>query len=276
VKQHKAKRGHSVSVPASQGMENLIDRVASNKKKPSWTGKKCRDEDKAMQPVKHITDNSALGWAFKHINQGSDDDAPDDKSPLDSLSDPSESESSESLDDDDSLLNSDAKTKKWRKHSKKSKLRSLLKSIPPEKYNGAADLQSFYKFMNDEMSYLKQGRVPSNKRVDILSHYLSGRAYNFYTQEVSIRTKKWNLVTFFKGLFNHCFLIDFWNKQRHRLDNFVQGNKSIRDYVSKLTELFTIVGTPGKCEQVTKLWYGFQKAIQKALYTAKLNPETSR
>jgi len=182
-----------------------------------------------MQPVKHITDDSALGRAFKRMNQGSDDDTPDDKSPSDSSSDPSESESSESSDDDDSSSNLDAKTKKRRKRSKKSKLRSLLKPIPPEKYNGAANLQSFYKFMNDGMLYLKQGHVPSDERVDILSHYLSGRAYNFYTREVSMRTKKWNLVTFFKGLFNHCFPIDFRNKQRRRLDNFVQGNKSIRD-----------------------------------------------
>jgi len=35
VKQHKAKQGCSVSVPASQEMENLIDRVAGNKRKPS-------------------------------------------------------------------------------------------------------------------------------------------------------------------------------------------------------------------------------------------------
>jgi len=130
--------------------------------------------------------------------------------------------------------------------------------------------------MNDGMLYLKQGHVPSNEWIDILSHYLGGRAYNFYTREVSMRTKKWNLVTFFKGLFNYCFPIDFRNKQCRRLDNFVQGNKSIQDYVSELTELFTIVGTPGKCEQVTKLWYGFRKSIQKALYTAKLNPETLR
>jgi len=32
MKQHKAKQGRSVSVLASQGMENLIDRVAGNKR----------------------------------------------------------------------------------------------------------------------------------------------------------------------------------------------------------------------------------------------------
>ena len=230
----------------------MIGWVAGNRRKPQ-TGKKHYDEDKAMQPVKNITDDSVLRQAFKHMNQGSDDDTPDNESPLDSSSDPSESESSESSDDNDSLSNSDAKIKKCCKHSKKCKLRSLLKPIPPEKYNGAADLQSFYKFMNNGMLYLKQGHVPSDEQVNILSHYLGGRAYNFYTREVSMRTKKWNLVTFFKGLFNHCFPIDFRNKQCRKLDNFVQDNKSIRDYASELTELFTIVGTPGKHEQVTKL-----------------------
>jgi len=140
VKQYKAQWGHSVLVPTSQGMENLIDRVAGSNRKPSQTGKKRRDEDKAMQPVKHITDDSALRWAFKCMDQGSDDDTPDNKSLSDSSSDPSESESSESSDDNSSLSNLDDKTKRHCKHSKKSKLRSLLKPIPPEKYNGAADL----------------------------------------------------------------------------------------------------------------------------------------
>ena len=91
-----------------------------------------------------------------------------------------------------------------------------------------------------------------------------------------MKSKKPNLSSFFKGLFNHCFPVDFHNKQCWKLDNFAQGNKSVRDYASELTELFTIVGTPGEREQVTKLWYGFRKSIQKALYAAKLNPETSR
>ena len=72
-----------------------------------------------------------------------------------------------------------------------------------------------------------------------------------------MKSKKPNLSSFFKGLFNHCFPVDFRNKQCRKLDNFAQGNKSVWDYASELMELFTIVGMSGKCEQVTKSWYGF-------------------
>ena len=86
-----------------------------------------------------------------------------------------------------------------------------------------------------------------------------------------MKFKKPNLLSFFKELFNYCFPVDFCNKQCWKLNNFVQGNKSVWDYACELTKLFMIVGMPGEHEQVTKLWYGFQKFIQKTLYTAKLN-----
>ena len=119
-----------------------------------------------------------------------------------------------------------------------------MKPIPPEKYNGVADLQAFHKFMNEGTLYVKQGGLTKDERVDRLSHYLGGRAYHYYTREVSLKSKKPSLSNFFKGLFNHCFPVDFRNKQCQKLDNFAQGNKSIHDYASKLTKLFTIVGTP--------------------------------
>src|ERR1700724_2817208 len=124
-------------------MENLIDRVAGKRKQPIHAGKKRRDEDKAMQPVKHITDDSALGRAYKRVNQNSDGDTSNKESPSDSSSDPSES--SESSDNDSSSSSSDANAyPKRRKHQKRAKgsksahrkQKSLLKPIPPEKYNG--------------------------------------------------------------------------------------------------------------------------------------------
>jgi len=163
-----------------------------------------------------------------------------------------------------------------RKAARRKQRRLLLKPIPPEKYNRVADLQAFHKFMNEGTLYVKQGGLTKDERVDRLSHYLVGRAYHYYTREVSLKSKKPSLSSFFKGLFNHCFPVNFRNKQCQKLDNFAQGNKSVRDYASELTELFTIVGTPGEREQVTKLWYGFCKSIQKALYATKLNPETSQ
>jgi len=172
-KRDDAKRGRSLSVPALQDMENLIDQVAGNRTKPTRPAKKRRDEDRAMQPVRHITDNSALGRAFKRVAQNPDSGGSPSDSSLDTSesSESSDSDSPSSSSDDDA----DARRRSRRKHSKKHKSarrkqKSLLKPIPPEKYNGAADLQMFYKFMNDATSYLKQGHVPRKDQVDILSH----------------------------------------------------------------------------------------------------------
>ncbi|KAG6886500.1 hypothetical protein C0992_003704 [Termitomyces sp. T32_za158] len=100
-----------------------------------------------------------------------------------------------------------------------------------------------------------------------------GKAYTFYTQRVSLNPEKWSLQKFFTELFNYCFPIDFCNQQCTKLHNFVQGNKSVREYVADLDELFTIVGADSKRAWVVKLFNGFQAPLRKALLCEHLNPE---
>ena len=105
----------------------------------------------------------------------------------------------------------------------------------------------------------------------MLLGFLSGRAYTFYTHEVSMHPKEWMLDKFFTQLFNYCFPVDFCNKQQKCLEQCQQGNYSVCDYIVDLTELFTIVGFYSKKECVTNLFNNFQPEIQKGLYTAKLH-----
>ena len=96
------------------------------------------------------------------------------------------------------------------------------------------------------------GYVEHKRQVMVLSEFLTGKAYTFYTRRVSLDPERWSLQKFFTKLFNYCFLIDFRNQQRERLNNYSQGSKSVREYVADLDELFTIVGADSK--RVVKLF----------------------
>ena len=100
------------------------------------------------------------------------------------------------------------KSSKRKKHQKMK-----LKPIPPNEYDGAVDPQMFHRFITEGTAYVRDGQVPVKKRVFFLSHYLTGRAHEFYMHEVSGDPYRWHLPKFFKELFNYCFPIDFRMKQ---------------------------------------------------------------
>lgn len=64
-------------------------------------------------------------------------------------------------------------------------------------YNGSVDSKVFHRFIMEGTAYVKDGEVPSKKQVFILSHYLTGKAHEFYVQEVSGDPYHWRLSTFF-------------------------------------------------------------------------------
>ncbi|KAG6867631.1 hypothetical protein C0993_000252 [Termitomyces sp. T159_Od127] len=149
----------------------------------------------------------------------------------------------------------------------------LIKPTPPEKYDGRADIRTFHKFLTHGTAYVKYGYVEKRRQVMVLSEFLAGKAYTFYTRRVSINPEKWRLNKFFTELFNYCFPIDFRNQQREKLNSFTQGNRSVREYVADLDELFTIVGAESKRARVVKLFNGFRPSLRKAILREHMNPE---
>ncbi|KAF8232925.1 hypothetical protein L208DRAFT_1269557, partial [Tricholoma matsutake] len=67
----------------------------------------------------------------------------------------------------------------------------------------------FHQFMKESMDYLIDGRIPSDRRIHILSYYLKGKAKNCYTQKAAQKECKMSLVKFFGGIFDYCFPISF-------------------------------------------------------------------
>ncbi|KZT28189.1 hypothetical protein NEOLEDRAFT_1044004, partial [Neolentinus lepideus HHB14362 ss-1] len=151
----------------------------------------------------------------------------------------------------------------------------ILKPIPPTAYDGTPDTRQFVKFMTEAIAYVEDGRLSSERRMQYIAHYLSGRALDFYTRSVSMNPTEWELDQFFSELFNYCFPIDFRRKMRQKLKRCFQNDRSVREYVFELTELYNMIGVDGERDKVVKLWDGLNKDIQAELWRNKLNPETS-
>ncbi|KAG1758611.1 hypothetical protein EDD22DRAFT_749466, partial [Suillus occidentalis] len=54
-----------------------------------------------------------------------------------------------------------------------------------------------------------------------------------------------------------------------------QGDKRVRDYLSKLNELWMMIGNVPERDRVVKFWFGLNPSIQNELYKMRLNPEVS-
>ena len=123
-------------------------------------------------------------------------------------------------------------------------------------------------------AYLEAGKVGKRDQVFILSRYLTGKVYEFYLREVSDKLYQWTMADFFRELFNSCFPIDFRIKQREKLRRIYQNDRTVREFVSELHELWNLIGDVSKREQVMKLWFGFNSYLQAELWRDKLNPES--
>ncbi|KAG2738296.1 hypothetical protein P692DRAFT_201666445, partial [Suillus brevipes Sb2] len=150
-----------------------------------------------------------------------------------------------------------------------------LKPIPPVNYDGSPDSRAFHQFMTEGTAYVKDGQVERKRRVFILAHYLKGRAREFYVREVSGDPYRWRLREFFMELFNYCFPVNFRMEQRAKLNKCYQNNKTVREYIYELSELWNMIGDVEDRQKVTRLWTGLSSTIQAELWKKELNPESS-
>ncbi|KAF7761657.1 hypothetical protein Agabi119p4_9649 [Agaricus bisporus var. burnettii] len=101
------------------------------------------------------------------------------------------------------------------------------KEIAPTKpamFNGEANILKFHRYMSQCERYLDEGNVPKYDRVAKCSDFLEGKAYKYYSTEVSFNEEQWSTERFFQGLFNYCFPPDFKLKQCERLERFNQSD----------------------------------------------------
>ncbi|KAG6884347.1 hypothetical protein C0992_006486, partial [Termitomyces sp. T32_za158] len=300
---HRRRKERAGSEPLSNELAALIHKVAegsgrTRKYKGSSKKDQGNDNHPATKPITQITAKSALGRAFGRLQkrqrpESSDGSSSDTSSESDSeseygsgySSEPSESSDSSSSPSHGSRSSSRSRgrRKSSRRHRSSHRRRTprhrkrvrqtIIKPTPPDKYDGRVDIRAFHKFLTHGTAYVKYGYVERRRQVMVLSEFLTGKAYTFYSRSVSLDPESWTLNRFFVELFNYCFPIDFRGQQRERLNNLTQGNKSVREYVADLDELFTIVGADSKRARVVKLFNGFRPSLRKALFREHMNPE---
>ena len=178
------------------------------------------------RPVAQIATDSYLGTALQRVKKSSkysgskgdndpltsEDDSSGGSSPSDGGdgSDGSSSRSSYSGHHRRRRDNRHGRNRRRRSRSlSSSRRRTLIKPIAPKEYNGQADPRAYHRFVRESEAYLRDGRVRGRRQVFLLSYYLSGRAYDFYTQKVSSNEEEWTLHQFYSELFNFCFPIDY-------------------------------------------------------------------
>ncbi|KAG5634250.1 hypothetical protein H0H81_002698 [Sphagnurus paluster] len=203
----------------------------------------------------------------------------------DSSSDSSDSESSssssssDSSSDESSSSNSSSNKKSKKRKSKKSKKRrskdklDSKNTFKPVKYNGQAVLTDYHRFIREATFYAK--KIPKEDRIIVLSHYLDGKAYEFYNLKVASKENKWSLKDFFAGIFDYCFPVNYRMQMRQKLHHCHQNGRTVEQYAHELEQLFEIIGVKNKREKVIKLWYGLRQSLREALWCYELNPEVS-
>ncbi|KAG2099239.1 uncharacterized protein F5147DRAFT_777355 [Suillus discolor] len=251
---------------ADNPVEKLVQKVVN----PETSRKERKRTPDVMEPVRQVAPKSYIGQALGRLGrERGDEDSSDLSSSSSDLSSSGSSSSSSSSEENDRR-----RCKKPLKKQSRSK-KTTLKPIAPTAYDGAVDSLAFHRFITEGMAYVKDGRVKSKKRVFVLSHYLKGKAHEFYIREVSGDPYRWRLREFFTEMFNYCFPINFRTKQHEKLKRCFQNDKSVRDYVYELNELWNMIGDVDDRDRVSRLWTGLSAEIQWELWKKELNPEVS-
>ncbi|KAJ3808538.1 hypothetical protein F5876DRAFT_67184 [Lentinula aff. lateritia] len=144
-----------------------------------------------------------------------------------------------------------------------SLLAKIIKPVPPVSYDGSEDSEKFERFGLESAQFCKEGQVPKDEQVFLVSHYLEGKAQTFFVQKVAKN----------HSLFNFCFSANFRFQQQDKLQRCHQNGRTVSEYVYELENLMNHVGVLGKHEKVIKLWDGFSQGYRYELHRAKLSKE---
>ena len=239
----------------------------------------------ASRPVAQLARDSYLGRTLRNVGRLSPEQSMQhDGDWTPSSSEPSSSDSGDY--DSDNSSSSEARNKRRRdnrhgrngrrkrRHSSSSN-KMVIKPIAPKEYNGSADARTYHRFVRESDAYLRDGKVKGRRRIFLLSHYLTDKAYDFYTQKVANNEAQWSLSQFYNELFNYCFPVDYRMQVRKALARCHQNDKSVAEYTHELIELFNMIGDMSERDQVLKFWNSSRPIIQKGLWRDNLNPEIS-
>ncbi|KAG5350024.1 hypothetical protein C0989_000601 [Termitomyces sp. Mn162] len=223
------KKERTGSVPVCDKLSSLIGQVTESKAKirPAKRDSNSLPQTKdVMKPFAQVTNKYALGKAFRRL-RNADGGEPSDSSEFsasssESGSEPTSTNTDFKASDSDNASETSESTRSYSsrsstgssqghhryrsracgkskkaKRSKKSKSRhcsekrrTLIKPTLPEKYGGQAEYRAFQKFLTHGTAYVKYVYVEKRRQVMVLSEFLTGQTYTFYTRHVSLAPHK--------------------------------------------------------------------------------------
>ncbi|KAJ6530119.1 hypothetical protein B0H19DRAFT_1273788 [Mycena capillaripes] len=258
-KSNKARHSKSGSeaardTPLTRGVSQTVDDVV--KRRARSTKPDLTQPVKGMRPVTQLAPKSILRQALNGAGGPSDsssssssssgsESGSDSESSSDdrSSSGSSPSSSSSSLSSDSSSSSSSDRNSNHRRRShgrrrrhrhSRRKPKKEMNPKEPAEYSGAADARGFYRFVTEGTHYVYQGNIARKRRVFVLSYFLKGKAYDFFTQKVAMDPSSWRLKDFFEAMFNYCFPLDFRQEQKAKLRRTFQNQKTVDEYIHDL------------------------------------------
>ncbi|KAJ3932488.1 MAG: hypothetical protein NXY57DRAFT_1072908 [Lentinula lateritia] len=209
--------------------------------------------------------------SIKNHESSSDSDADSESSDSESCSESTSSNGSSSSSSEE--LDSSDDQKRGGRKSKKRTYNRIIKPVPPSIWNGEADAEVFQRIVLEGYQFCKEGKIPKNERVFLISHYLSGKAYQFFALKVAKNHSKWSLQEFYEGLFNYCFPVNHCEQMRTKLRKCYQNGRTVSEYVHELESIIDHVGIMSQHEKVLKLWDGLSPSMRYELKRARVSKE---
>ena len=173
----------------------------------------------ASRPVAQLAQDSYLWMALRNVDRSSSDrpyrprrrESPSSSDPSSSSEENtgSETDSSSSEESHRRRNNKHGRNGRRRKRSSHASSKLVIKPIAPKEYDGSANSRAYHCFVRESEAYLRDGKVKGQRKIFLLSYYLTGKAYDFYTQKVANDKVNWTLGQFYDELFNYCFLVDY-------------------------------------------------------------------
>ncbi|KAJ2930155.1 hypothetical protein H1R20_g6929, partial [Candolleomyces eurysporus] len=96
-------------------------------------------------------------------------------------------------------------------------------------YDGRAHLPTLHQHITKVCMYLEDLQVPENRQVRWAALFIKETAYDWYIREVAANVDVWKLEEYFYAMYDHCFPVDFKEKQQAKLERYEQRGLTVRD-----------------------------------------------
>ncbi|KIY54019.1 hypothetical protein FISHEDRAFT_29351, partial [Fistulina hepatica ATCC 64428] len=140
-------------------------------------------------------------------------------------------------------------------------------------YNGEDDDEKFWQYVIEANQYIEDGEVPWYRQVDVAARHTSGRARQFYNQNVLTSNMQWRLDRWYQELFDYCFPVNYRETCRAKLRRCYQNGRDVRDYYYELNRYWNALGEIMAQARTIRFWEGLDGWLEEELICDDYDPD---